>query len=44
MVLQLDLTLGLVAHTKIVINFNIIRNISNSGGTYQILGVFMSPC
>jgi hypothetical protein len=30
--------LGLVTHTQNFINFSIIRNISNSGGTYQILG------
>jgi hypothetical protein len=34
----LDLTLGLVTHTQNFINFSIIRNISNSGVTYQILG------
>ena len=43
-VLQLDLTLGLLAHTQNFINFSIIRNISNYGGIYQDLGVFGSPC
>ena len=40
---RIPLTLGLVTHTQNVINFSIIRNISNSGVTYQILGAFRSP-
>ena len=41
---RFNVTVGLVAHTQNFINFSIIRNISNYGGTYQILGAFGSPC